>query len=147
MVVEMPRLGALFVADEDRWCAAIIELLQVRLHRLDVRHTPECVQIVDIGPATMSGLVRRHAIDGLGRRPILQVHDGCDRLAPEHCRHLSALQQTPGHSDHGLVPPLDDTILLWCVWRSVLPLDAALDAVRLELNGGELTPVVSSQYT
>jgi hypothetical protein len=40
----------------------VIKLLQVRLRRLDVRHTPECAQEADIRPAAMPGMFWGEAV-------------------------------------------------------------------------------------
>lgn len=61
------------------------------------------------------------------------VHRCTHRLAPVRARHAHAFQQAACHLHHGLVPALDDTILLRRVRRRRVPEYAQLLTVSGEL--------------
>jgi hypothetical protein len=78
----------------------------------------------------MPSLVRRPAVERLGRRAIEDVDGRHHRLSLEDSRHPSLLEEGPIHPYNRLVAPLDDAVLLWAVWRGVVVLDALIRAVR-----------------
>jgi hypothetical protein len=94
----------------------------------------------------MPSLIRCHPVECLGRRAIEDVDRCHHRLSPEDRRYSPLLEESPRHPHNRLVASLDDTVLLWAVWRGVVALNALIRAVRRELSHSEFTAVVGVQH-
>ena len=93
----------------------------------------------------MPSLVRRPAVERLGRRAVEDVDGRHHRLSPEDSRHPPLLEKGLSHPHNRLVAPLDDAVLLRAVQRGVVALNALINTVLREFSRHEFAAVVGAQ--
>jgi hypothetical protein len=113
---------------------------------LGEREAVEDPQVGDRRLAPMPSLIRRPAVESLGRRAVEAIDSRHHRLSLEDSRHPPLLEEGPSHPHNRLVAPLDDAVLLRAVRCGVVALNALISAVRREFSCREFAAIVSAQY-
>uniref|UniRef100_A0A0A9G8G9 Uncharacterized protein n=1 Tax=Arundo donax TaxID=35708 RepID=A0A0A9G8G9_ARUDO len=141
-IVGSISLDTFVVPDEDHGGAAIIKLVEVRVHVLDVDDATECGQVLDGRLPVVPCLIRRLVAQALRGGAIEEVDGRHDRLPPKLCRQALLLQQRAYCRHHCLVSPFDDTVLLRAVGCHELVLYAMFLVVACEFILSELAAIV-----
>jgi hypothetical protein len=104
-------------------------------------------QVGDYRLAPMPSLIRRPAVESLGRRVVEDIDSRHHRLSPEDSRHPLLLEEGLSLPHNRLVAQLDDAILLRVVRRGVVALNTLINVVRHEFSCREFTAIVGAQYS